>query len=149
LRYLNFTTFFKGFIWYFFCWSFVLNSAHDTWTYTLFFSLFISRWFGEITVLFCSLYVFTHWTNIFIVSFFIEYSKAMECCEMKQSNVLFLLALFALVFLRISKPKNCVMARKYRIFHNSFNTTTRNLNMRIIQTTALADYWKVFNLCVS
>jgi hypothetical protein len=68
---------------------------------------------------------------------------------MKQSNVLFLLPLFALVFLRISEPKNCVMARKYRIFHNSFNAKTRNLNIRIIQATALTDYWKVFNLCVS
>jgi len=51
---------------------------------------------------------------------------------MKQDNILYLLALFALVFLRISKPKNCVMARQYRIFHNSFNTTVRNLNMTII-----------------
>jgi hypothetical protein len=55
-----------------------------------------------------------------------------RCCEMKQDNVLYSLALFALVFLRISKPKNCVMARQYRIFHNSFNPATRNLHVRII-----------------
>jgi len=58
---------------------------------------------------------------------------------MKQDNVLYLLALFALVFLRISKPKNCVMARQYRIFHNSFSSTIRNLNMIFIQAAALTD----------
>ena len=59
---------------------------------------------------------------------------------MKQDNVLYLLALFALVFFfRISKPKNGVTARKYRIFPNCFNTTTRNLNMRITQAAALTD----------
>jgi len=31
------------------------------------------------------------------------------------------------------------MAKKYRIFDNSLNTTTRNLSMRIIQAAALTD----------